>query len=241
MTSPPSTATRRRRAPEVALLFSGGRDSALACALLALKGYRIHLLTFHNGATISRGLTEVRYRELKERFPRSIVAWRQIPSHGLFKKLALEPLEADFARFHTNLICMGCKLAMHVHSLIYCLEHRIRLVADGYTAYQKAWIEQMPPAIAAVRRFHQQYGIHYINPVYDINSKSEVKAKLFDMGLSPQPLEGACLFGGTFSLPDSKTVCAYIRRKLPECRQYIEQWRADRRRLQAARRRKKRR
>ena len=217
----------------VVLLFSGGRDSTLAAALLACQGYRLHLLTFDNGALINDELTDLRYREFEARFPGAVVSRQKMPSFGLFKNIALVTLEDDVRRFHTNLICMGCKMAMHTLSLIYCLENRIRLIADGYTGYQKDWVEQMP---AAIRRFHQEYGVRYINPVYDFTSKEHVKSKLFDLGLSPKPLEGACLFGGTFSVPNSRAVCAYIRRKLPLCRRYIEEWFADRGRRPAPRR-----
>ncbi len=52
---------------DVALLFSGGRDSSLACAVLAKKGYKIHLLTFNNGAIINLDLAEQRYKELDKK------------------------------------------------------------------------------------------------------------------------------------------------------------------------------
>jgi predicted subunit of tRNA(5-methylaminomethyl-2-thiouridylate) methyltransferase len=207
---------------QVALLFSGGRDSSLACALLARKGCKIHLLTYDNGAILSSDLAEIRHRELVARFPDAMVKWRVLPSYGLFKELALTPLEEDFRRYHTNLVCMGCKMAMHTLSLVYCLEHGIRMIADGYTGYQKDWVEQMPEAIQAIRRFHQSHGVKYVNPIYDFTSQELVKKKLFAFGLSPKPLEGSCLFGGTFSIPDPANVVAYIKAKLPICQQFIK-------------------
>lgn len=141
----------------VALLFSGGRDSSLACAMLAKKGYKIHLLTFNNGTIINLDLAELRYKELNDRFSGAIIAREIIPSYGLFKEIALIPIEKDFRKYETNLLCMGCKLAMHVLSLIYCLENKIPIIADGYTEYQRTWIEQMPEAVQAVRKFHEEY------------------------------------------------------------------------------------
>jgi PP-loop superfamily ATP-utilizing enzyme len=182
----------------VALLFSGGRDSSLACGVLAKKGYKIHLLTFNNGATIRQDLAEHRYKELSEKFPDAIIKRAIIPSYGLFKDLGLKNLEKDIKKYETNLICMGCKLSMHVISLIYCLENDIPIIADGYTDYQKKWIEQMPEAIEAVKKFHEEYHIKYINPVYSESSKEQVKDKLLKFGLSTKSLEGSCLFGGTF-------------------------------------------
>jgi predicted subunit of tRNA(5-methylaminomethyl-2-thiouridylate) methyltransferase len=206
----------------VALLFSGGRDSSLACAMLAKKGYKIHLLTFNNGTIINLDLAEQRFNELEKRFSGTIIAREVIPSYGLFKEIALIPIEKDFKKYETNLLCMGCKLAMHVLSLIYCLENKIQIIADGYTEYQRTWIEQMPEAIHAVRKFHEEYKVKYVNPVYDQNSKEQVKKKLFSLGLSTKSLEGSCLFGGTFSIPPPEKVVAYIEEKLPLCRNYIK-------------------
>ena len=206
----------------VTLLFSGGRDSSLACCVLANRGCKIHLLTFNNGATIQLDLADQRYEELNEKFSDAILQRKLIPSYSLFKEIALKNLEEDFEKYETNLICMGCKLAMHVISLIYCLENKIPVIADGYTDYQKQWIEQMPEAIESVRKFHSEYNIKYINPVYSENSKEQVKEKLLGFGLSTESLEGKCLFGGTFSIPDPQVVVSYIDDKLPFCRDYIK-------------------
>lgn len=206
----------------VALLFSGGRDSSLACVMLAKKGYKIHLLTFNNGTIINLDLAERRYKELEKIFPDTIIARKVIPSYGLFKEIALIPIEKDFKKYENNLLCMGCKLAMHVISLIYCLENKISIIADGYTYYQRTWIEQMPEAIQAVRKFHGEYKVKYVNPVYDQNSKEQVKKKLFSLGLSTKSLEGSCLLGSTFTIPPPEKVVAYIEEKLPFCRDYIQ-------------------
>ena len=211
-----------KKEKNVTLLFSGGRDSSLACCVLANRGCKIHLLTFNNGATIHLDLADQRYDELNGKFSDAILQRRLIPSYTLFKEIALKNLETDFEKYETNLICMGCKLAMHVISLIYCLENEIPVIADGYTDYQKKWIEQMPEAIETVRKFHGEYNIKYINPVYNENSKEHVKEKLLKFGLSSESLEGTCLFGGTFSIPDPQAVVSYIEDKLPYCREYIK-------------------
>lgn len=211
-----------KKKKSVVLLFSGGRDSSLACAVLAKKGYKIHLLTFNNGTTTNLSLAERRYKELDKRFPDAIIARKVIPSYGLFKEIALTSIEKDFKKYETNLLCMGCKLAMHVLSLIYCLENKVSIIADGYTEYQRTWVEQIPQAIQTVRKFHEEYKVKYVNPVYDQNSKDQVKKKLFSFGLSTKSLEGSCLLGGTFSIPSPAKVVAYIKEKLPFCRNYIK-------------------
>jgi hypothetical protein len=208
----------------VSLLFSGGRDSSLTFVRLAQKGYKVHLLTFDNGAMARLDLSGFRMRELRRLFPDAIVCWKTIPVHGLFKRLALLFIEKDMRNYETNLICMGCKLAMHTRALIYCIENDIKYLADGYASHQRNWIEQMPEAIAPVRELHKEFGVEYVNPIYAYDDESLIASELYDLGMSTKSLEGTCLFGGTYSIPSSTHVTSYVSEKLPLCREYIRNY-----------------
>ena len=206
---------------DVVLLFSGGRDSSLATIRLIEMGYNIHLLTFDNGATEDIARSNLRLSEFNYKIKENIITRKIINSKELFKKIALINLEKDIASYKTNLICMGCKMAMHTISLNYCLKNKINVIADGYTYYQKDWPEQMPGAIEEIKNFHKKYGVNYINPVYDIKSKEIAKEKLAYYKLSVDSLEGKCIFGGTFSTPNETNVIEYIRDKINICDSYI--------------------
>jgi 8-oxo-dGTP diphosphatase len=67
-----------------------------------------------------------------------------------------------------------------------------------------------------------EYGLLYINPVYNYSSKKEVKNELFNFGLSTKSLEGTCIFGDTYSIPKREAVISYISRKLYICRDSIK-------------------
>lgn len=49
----------------VVVLFSGGIDCSLVSLLLRKEGYRVHLLHYDHGASISNGLHRIRFQELK--------------------------------------------------------------------------------------------------------------------------------------------------------------------------------
>lgn len=203
------------------LLFSGGRDSSLACVELAKKGYDLHLLTFDNGAVMNLDQVNYRYKELERLFPNRVKHNLLLPSYGLFKEIALIKLEEDFSKYNTNLICLGCKLAMHVLSLAYCLRNDIHTVADGYTEYQREYMEQMPEAIEETKKLHAEFGVEYLNPVYEIKDVNEVKRSLLAAGLSTRSMEGTCLFGDTFSVPSTEKLIGYMKEKAHICRSFL--------------------
>ena len=165
--------------------------------------------------------TDYRYKELQRLFPNRIKHRLVLPSHGLFKEIALINLEEDFRKYKMNLICLGCKLAMHVLSLAYCIKNDIHIVADGYTEYQREYIEQMPEAIEETRKLHEEFGIKYLNPVYAVRDVNEVKRRLLIAGLSTKSMEGTCLFGGTFSVPPTKKLIGYMNEKIEICRSFV--------------------
>lgn len=111
--------------PQVAVLFSGGRDSSLAACLFALKGYRVHLLSFVSGIGIKSDISDYRYNELHTRFPHHILGRESIPIFGLFRKIAIVNIEEDFAKYKVNLILVGEKMAMHAAAIVYCQQHAI--------------------------------------------------------------------------------------------------------------------
>ncbi len=208
---------------DVLVLFSGGRDSTLAVCQLAALGKKITLMNCLNGTTIRNEIVKERVTELKERFPCHLKQFIQVPTFGLFRKLAFSQIEEDFRCYKTNLMCLGCKMAAHTQAILYCIENDIKVIADGYNRYQAGeFMEQRPEAIEILKNFSAEYGLLYINPIYDCLSKKEVKYELFNYGLSTKSLEGTCVFGDTYSIPKPGAVISYISAKLPMCRDFIK-------------------
>lgn len=209
---------------ECVVLFSGGRDSSLACLEMARKEFDLHLLTFNNGAIMNINYSDYRYGELVKLMPNRIKSRLLLSSFGLFKEIALMNIEEDFKKYKTNMICLGCKLAMHVLSLVYCIKNDVKLITDGYTEYQKKYMEQSPEIINEVKKLHSEFGVEYLNPVYHVRDKAEVKRRLLIAGMSPKSMEGTCLFGDTFSTPKSEAAIRYMKEKSEVCRSYINDY-----------------
>ncbi len=167
---------------QITLLFSGGVDSTMAACLLAGTYDRVHLVSYSNGYghyRISR--TARRAKELSRHFPNKITH-SILSIQDLFESLVIDPIWQDYGEFESGFIwCMGCKLAMHIRTICYNVEHDILLAADGSSFETSEMVEQMPISVAKVKRFYCEYGITFENPVYTYRREDSIQG-LRDMG-----------------------------------------------------------
>jgi hypothetical protein len=210
------------------VLFSGGRDSSLAACLLATAGRRVHLLTCNNGVCIGGDLSQHRYVELQTALGQRLEGRSVLSSMGLFRRVALQDIESDFARFGKNLILLGSQLATHTEGIMFCLDSGLKSMAAGSTKYQEHFPEQMGVARERLRAFCGEFGVEYLLPVGDFTSEDDVKYRLLDYGVSTKSLEAVSIFSDTFSQPPADQVAEYIDLKLPLCREYIGRMRQAR-------------
>jgi predicted subunit of tRNA(5-methylaminomethyl-2-thiouridylate) methyltransferase len=215
----------------ISVLYSGGLDSTLTAAILARKGYNLHLITCDNGVSYGIDASRVHVRELEGLFPQKILTHEIIRVGGLFKTLSLIPIEEDFKKYgNTNLVCLGCKLSMFTHAMIYSIENGIDTIVDGFNKRQDGFPEQKLIVKNELKKWMKRYNIEYVNPIYsDYSSKDEVKAKLFDMGLLPKSIEATCMFGDTFSPTTDEHALAYIIEKISISDDYIKMYFKERR------------
>lgn len=206
---------------KVAILFTGGRDSSLVACLESLQDKEVHLITCNSGIGIKSELSEMRVKELIERFPNNIVGRTILPTYGLFRSIAIKNLEADFKRWGINLVLLGDKLAIHAAATVYCLEHGIKKIVDGCVGYQEDLAEQKNVAIELFREFEAKYGIDYECPIYNFGDQDDVKYAFMTFGLSSKFLEGVSIFGDAFSEPTEEVVGEYIKDKLDICEEHV--------------------
>lgn len=211
----------RNKPPNVLLLFSGGRDSSLAACVLAEKGFHVHLLNLDNGASIANNIAEYRVNELVNRFTNNMTSIPRKSCFGLFKQIAISSIENDFAKYRSNLICLGCKLAMHTEAIVECIIRGIKLSADGANKYQSHFPEHTSVFLNFLRSFYSLFGIDYINPVIDYENVRDVKTSLLQYNISPKSLEGSCLFADLARRVEDKAILNYSNGKTDMMRNYI--------------------
>lgn len=207
---------------DLAVLFSGGRDSTLAACRLAYRGAQIHLLTGFSGLGIGSEIVNVRVREMRKHFGNSIVAWETLDIRGLVGAIAFRNIEEDFRIFDTNLVLLGEKLALHTEATRYCLNLEISYLADGTSGYQSDLPEQMPEAVSIFGEFAHEYDIQYLTPIIEYKSEEQVKDELFMLGLSTKSIEAISMFSDSFTLPDKGISEKYLRSKIKICNDYLD-------------------
>lgn len=224
----------------ITLLFSGGVDSTVAACRLAEDYEKVHLVSYSNGYGHYRiDRTADRAAELNRLYPgkfiHSILSIRE-----LFEQLVLDSIWDDYERYQSGFIwCMGCKLSMHMRTIIYNTENNISFSADGSSFDTAEMVEQMPVSVAKVKGFYCEYGITFENPVYKIKrteSIEELKKRGFRMGLQigdrflgvqPKCKPGELyymplLLRGTPPAHNEQDIARYIDQKIDWARTYID-------------------
>ena len=224
----------------VALLFSGGLDSAAAALLLAEDHEQVHLLTYDNGhghvgIRLSRGTARDLARSRQGVFVHHIADCGE-----LFRELVTRDLAGNSRPYGSRFIwCLGCKLAMHSHTIAYCLRHGIDGASDGSSRETEYYVEQSPVGLQLIEGLYAEHGVGFVNPVHRVATREEeqrllasrgVRRGLTNWGRNPgtQPL---CIPGNALyllstvldihpSFPDDE-VRRFFADKAPLCRDWI--------------------
>ena len=232
---------------EIALMFSGGIDSTMAACLLAERYERVHLLTYHNGhGTAHMGKTRRRVDELRARFGNERFEHMLTSTKSLMETVVVDDLVETYADYRSGFIwCMGCKLAMHTRSAIYCLENGITEMSDGSSGSTQEMVEQMLVSLSLIRTFYEHYGISFATPVYDIpreEEQADLRSRGFRMGLQVLGrnvgIQPSCYAGLLYYAPymlfhkapkhDEAAVARFIEDRSQRAHALVEGWFAQR-------------
>ncbi len=171
---------------QITLMFTGGLDTTLAAAFLGQQYERVHLLTFCNGFCVGAERNpQKRVKELKRIFGEERFTHQVIYVAELFKRLrdGFAGFLRDAIQHHSPLVFdLCCRLSMDTRTIVYNLEHGIRLVADGNSKSQTEIFIQREEYTAEIRRFMSEYGVDYVTPVYDFGDREKRRRALREMG-----------------------------------------------------------
>jgi len=225
---------------ELAILFSGGSDSLALYALAAAGAHPeiprprgIHLLNMLNGmgrfSSFPKGRFRLSERILmaqlpdSEQVPQSIYV--ELDMGRLFQGLWLDRYEELMPRYGgKNLVCVACKLAMHIRALIYCIEMLVPQLLAGYARKQSYYPEQTTAFMDRISRLSDEFGIKTVFPVYDdFDDEAVTRHLLEDFGLpSTGGGERKCLFCQTLTTATEKEIGLYLDDMIPRLRRYID-------------------
>ncbi len=220
---------------EIALMFSGGIDSTATAIALAEQYDKVHLVTYKNGyGHYYHHRTTDKVAELNAKLGGKFV-YTLISTKEHFDKILVSQVLKDYKEFKSGFIWfMGCKMAMHMRSAIYCMENGLRLMTDGSNSDTNEMVEQMLISLTMIRFFYESYGIDFGTPVYECTREESRKLiselglpmgiKVMDRHLCIQP---TCIAGELYYMPyllfnkrvkhDEETVARFIDQKTPIC------------------------
>lgn len=153
---------------ETATLFSGGTDSTLTAALMADKYDKIHLITYDRFAFSSVMNPLVNVKKLRDKYGEDRFDFHVINVEKLTRFVFYERYLHNIRKhgFFLLTICGLCKLAMHVRTVIFCLENGIPNVCDGANQGMHLFPAQMANVIKEYGDMYTRFGITYSNPVF---------------------------------------------------------------------------
>ncbi len=225
---------------DMAILYSGGRDSLAIYALLATGGLgtgvepvRIHLLQMLNGMSRFASFPAARLTMVDEILRLQTGDPQKIPETchveldmgRLFQGFWLDRYEELMPRYNgKNLVCVACKLAMHTKAILYCLSHSVSAIYAGYSRNQSYFPEQTQIFMDKIVAFSSHFGVDVGFPLYDEIVSEDVKRHILeDMGLpSTGGGERKCLFSQTLTTVTENEISKYLEDFIPVAMDYIE-------------------
>lgn len=225
---------------ELAILYSGGRDSLSLYALAAVgkraeipRPRRIHLLHMLNGMgrfpTFPRDRFVVAEKILTDQLPAPeappAAVYVELDTGRLFQGLWLDRYEELMPRYAgKNLVCVACKLAMHARGVLYCVEQLIPSLLVGYARRQDYFPEQTPAFMERMVGFSRRFGVTTRFPLYDeLDDEDTVRHLLEDFGLpSTGGGERKCLFCQTLTTATEREISKYLDDMIPLVERYLE-------------------
>ncbi len=161
---------------EIALSYSGGTDSTCAAALVAERFDVVHLLTYKRLGLFQTDNSKLNVAKLKKKYGEDKITHRIIKLNKLYDYVSDERfLHYVFRYGFFNLSgCGVCKLAIHIRTLLWCLENDIKHACDGSTRDLYLFPTQIEKINNEIKKMYSHFGVTYETPVYDLDPPDNV-------------------------------------------------------------------
>jgi len=152
------------------VLFSGGSDCTLVAAQVAQKGDfdEILLITYEVPVSCFDGNSQRNIPCLQESFPHTKFRHEMISVESVINKV-ITKRKVRFILRHGLIeasLCLHRRLAMHVRTIMYCLDNNIRHVFDGSNVTMGLWVDQTRKGLELVDQLYGAFGITAKHPVF---------------------------------------------------------------------------
>lgn len=166
--------------------YSGGLDSTLIALLMGKRysGGGVHLLTARHGfGHVFTWMPNRHVADLRRHLGEDRVFHTLACIEKEFKALVLSGCLDTYKRFGRSnfFVCLGCTLAIDVHLISYCLEHKAPTVVWGYTPRGSDFaVMSLPETCFERRAFYSRYGLLYRVPLAEMHMEKPEERDLYD-------------------------------------------------------------
>ena len=178
----------------IMIMYSGGLDSTLQAFRLGQKYKEVHLLTFDLSLTVGVNNSRKNIANLQSACPESKIV-HNIININATRKLFWSKFPKDYFLFCNRtspaILCLSCKMAMLAETIKYCLDHNIHEISNGLTGSQSDHPEHLPAIVNRFTRYMAEYGIQFVNNIYDIPNREMEKEELKKHGIDTGLIIGA--------------------------------------------------
>ena len=188
---------------KVLLMYSGGLDSILSMVRLLSDGYKVLLVHFDNGCSISGGLEVERAINFEKGYGKNIVEYvGKLTIVSAFRDNEREFANMSFSEICnkygdttiSQVRCLNCRSAMYHEAIRYCLLNDVHFIAEGARRSQLFSIEQ-PKVIEGYRKLLNIFDIELLLPVYNLEDDWAKENELLSHGIIPSASEDKCILG----------------------------------------------
>jgi len=178
----------------IAVMYSGGLDSTLSAFRLGLKYKEVHLLTFDVSFTVGINNCKKNIPNLQRACPDAKII-HNIININKSRNLFWKDFPKDYFKYNDGtspaILCLSCKMSMLSETIRYCLDHGINKISNGLTGSQSDHPEHMPGIVNRFTKYMSQYGIQFVNEIYNIPTREMEKKELEEHGIETGTIIGA--------------------------------------------------
>lgn len=156
---------------ELAMRFSGGKDSTLAALQLAPDYDKVHLLTFTHGmivGTEKSGLNIPKMEQalgVRDRFVHEIIDIEPLIKHFYHGKGYVSDVR-KYGTLARAPMCTACDFSMFFQTIIYCVQNGIHAASDGGNKSEFAGLAD-EWAFEPIQRWAKRHDVEWVFPVWD--------------------------------------------------------------------------